>query len=140
LSVQVLQELIGQHQRGEALKLDQRLITALGTVLGNESLDAAMVAEMLSLPGEAYLTEISQVADVDAIHAAREFARQQIAEQLFDALWARYQANREVSRSTAYVASAEHFARRSLQNIALSYLMLSGKPQVLEATLEQFDQ
>ena len=71
LSVQVLQELIGQHQRGEALKLDPRLITALGTVLGNESLDAAMVAEMLSLPGEAYLTEISQVADVDAIHAAR---------------------------------------------------------------------
>nr|GFC95319.1 hypothetical protein [Tanacetum cinerariifolium] len=33
-----------------------------------------MVAEMLSLPGEAYLTEISEVADVDAIHAAREFA------------------------------------------------------------------
>lgn len=140
LSVQVLQELIGQHQRGQALALDQRLITALGTVLGNESLDPAMVAEMLSLPGEAYLTEISQVADVDAIHAAREFARQQIAEQLFDALWARYQANREVSRSTAYVAAAEHFARRSLQNIALSYLMLTGKPQVLKATLEQFEQ
>ncbi|WP_053870475.1 aminopeptidase N [Pseudomonas putida] len=143
LSVQVLQELIGQHQRGEALKLDQRLITALGTVLGtvlgNVSLDPAMVAEMLSLPGEAYLTEISQVADVDAIHAAREFARQQIAEHLFDALWARYQANRAVSRSTAYVASAEHFARRSLQNIALSYLMQSGKQQVLEATLEQFE-
>ncbi|AZL67771.1 aminopeptidase N [Pseudomonas oryziphila] len=140
LAVQVLQELIGQHQRGEALTLDQRLITALGTVVGNESLDPAMVAEMLSLPGEAYLTEISQVADVDAIHAAREFARQQIAAQMFDALWARYQANREVSRKTPYVASAEHFARRSLQNIALSYLMLSGKPQVVEATLEQFDQ
>ncbi|MDZ3990643.1 aminopeptidase N [Pseudomonas sp. Teo4] len=139
LSVQVLQELIGQHQRGEALKLDQRLITALGTVLSNESLDPAMVAEMLSLPGEAYLTEISQVADVDAIHAAREFARQQIAQQLFDALWARYQANRETSRNTAYVAEAEHFARRSLQNIALSYLMLSGKQQVLDATLEQFE-
>ncbi|TLP55076.1 MULTISPECIES: aminopeptidase N [Pseudomonas] len=139
LSVQVLQELIGQYQRGQALTLDQRLITALGTVLGNQALDAAMVAEMLSLPGEAYLTEISQVVDVDAIHAAREFARQQIAEQLFDALWARYQANREVSRNTAYVAAAEHFARRSLQNIALSYLMLTGKPQVLEATLEQFE-
>ncbi|WDY56489.1 aminopeptidase N [Pseudomonas sp. PSKL.D1] len=140
LSVQVLHELIGQHQRGEALALDQRLITALGTVLANEALDPAMVAEMLSLPGEAYLTEISQVADVDAIHAAREFARQQIATQLFDGLWARYQAHREASRNTPYVAAAEHFARRSLQNIALSYLMLSGKPQVLEATLEQFDQ
>ncbi|MBJ9977723.1 aminopeptidase N [Pseudomonas sp. S75] len=140
LAVQVLQELIGQHRRGEALVLDQRLITALASVLGDTSLDAAMVAEMLSLPGEAYLTEISEVADVEAIHTAREFARRQIAEQLSDALWSRYQAHRQVSRSTAYVAEAEHFARRSLQNIALSYLMLGATPPALEAALEQFDQ
>lgn len=139
LSVQVLQELIGQHQRGEALVMDQRLVEALRTVLGNDQLDQAMVAEMLSLPGEAYLTEISDVADVEAIHAAREFARKQLADSLFDALWARYQANREVSKATPYVAEAEHFARRALQNIALSYLMLSGKPQVLAAALEQFE-
>ena len=139
LSVQVLQELIEQHKQGTRLVLDPRLVTALGSVLSNDQLDQAMVAEMLSLPSEAYLTEISEVADVDAIHAAREFARKQLSEQLLDALWARYQANRAVSRTTTYVAEAEHFARRSLQNIVLSYLMLSGKPQVLEATLEQFD-
>ncbi|UCZ85188.1 aminopeptidase N [Pseudomonas sp. L5B5] len=139
LAVQVLQELIGQHQQGQALAMDPRLVTALGTVLADESLDQAMVAEMLSLPGEAYLTEISEVADVDAIHAAREFARRQLAEHLFDALLKRYQANREVSRATAYVAESEHFARRALQNIALSYLMLTRKPEVLAAAIEQFD-
>ena len=139
LSVQVLQELIGQHQRGETLQLDPRLVGALRSVLENASLDQAMVAELLSLPGEAYLSEISEVADVDAIHAAREFARAQLAEELFDLLWQRYQANRELSRGTAYVAEAEHFARRSLQNVALSYLMLSGKPEVLAACLEQFE-
>ncbi|PRW99430.1 aminopeptidase N [Pseudomonas fragi] len=139
LAVQVLQELIGQHQLGEAQVLDPRLVEALRTVLGNDQLDQAMVAEMLSLPGEAYLTEISDVADVEAIHTAREFARKQLADSLFDALWARYQANREVSKTTPYVAEAEHFARRALQNIALSYLMLSGKPQVLAAALEQFE-
>ncbi|WP_219061584.1 aminopeptidase N [Pseudomonas sp. UMAB-08] len=139
LSVQVLQELIGQHQKGEALVLDQRLVTALNSVLADDQLDQAMVAEMLSLPGEAYLTEISEVADVDAIHAAREFARKQLADSLFEGLWQRYQANRALSKKTAYVAEAEHFARRGLQNIALSYLMLSGKPQVLAACLEQFD-
>jgi aminopeptidase N len=139
LSVQVLQELIGQHQRGETLQLDQRLVSALRSVLENASLDQAMVAELLSLPGEAYLSEISAVADVEAIHSAREFARKQLAEALFDLLWQRYQANRELSRGTAYVAEAEHFARRSLQNIALSYLMLSGKPEVLAACLEQLE-
>ena len=139
LSVQVLQELIAQHQKGENLVMDQRLVTALGTVLADDSLDQAMVAEMLSLPGEAYLTEISEVADVDAIHAAREFARQQLASSLSDALWKRYQTNRELSKKTAYVAESEHFARRALQNIALSYLMLNGKPEVLAAAIEQFD-
>lgn len=139
LSVQVLQELIGQQQRGEALVLDQRLVTALRSLLQDGRLDQAMVAEMLSLPGEAYLTEISEVADVEAIHGAREFARQQLAEALFEPLWQRYQANREVSKGTPYVAEAEHFARRSLQNIALSYLMLTGKPEVLAATLEQYE-
>ncbi|MBX8570353.1 aminopeptidase N [Pseudomonas cichorii] len=139
LSVQVLQELIAQHQQGQPLVMDQRLVTALGTVLADEQLDQAMVAEMLSLPGEAYLTEISEVADVDAIHGAREFARQQIADNLFDGLWSRYQANRSLSKTTPYIAEAEHFARRSLQNIALSYLMLSARPQFLEAAIEQFD-
>ncbi|KAF1053417.1 MAG: Aminopeptidase N [Stenotrophomonas maltophilia] len=139
LAVQVLQELIGQHQRGEALVLDPRLITALRSLLNNEGLDPAMVAEMLSLPSEAYLTEISEVADVEAIHAARDFARREIASALHDALWARYQANREVSRSTAYQAEASHIARRSLQNIALSYLLLSEKPEVLAACLEQYE-
>ncbi|WP_044875017.1 aminopeptidase N [Pseudomonas sp. LFM046] len=139
LSVQVLQELIGQHQRGEPLVLDPRLITALRTLLEDASLDQAMVAEMLSLPSEAYLTEISEVADVDAIHAAREFARQSIGDALFQPLLARYQANRAASRDTAYVAEAAHIARRTLQNIALSYLMQSGKAEVLEACLEQFN-
>ncbi|CAM3024479.1 aminopeptidase N [Ectopseudomonas mendocina] len=139
LSVQVLQELIGQHQRGEALSLDQRLVAALRTLLEDESLDQAMVAEMLSLPGEAYLTEISEVADVEAIHAAREFARKELTAALFAPLWARYQTNREVSKATPYVAEAAHFARRSLQNIALSYLMLCEKPEVLAACVDQFE-
>jgi aminopeptidase N len=140
LAVQILQELITQHQAGKALALDQRLIAALRTVLENDQLDQAMVAEMLSLPGEAYLAEISEVADVEAIHAAREFARKQIAAELFEPLWARYQENRAISRERAYVAEAAEFARRALQNIALSYLMESGKDEVLAACLEQFEQ
>ncbi|QRY78674.1 aminopeptidase N [Pseudomonas sp. PDNC002] len=138
LSVQVLQELIGQHQRGEKLVLDQRLIVAFRTLLLDTGLDQAMVAEMLSLPSEAYLTEISDVADVEAIHAAREFARQQIGAALHEQLWERYQANRKQSRETAYVAEASHIARRSLQNIALSYLIQSGKAEVLAACQEQY--
>ncbi|MHB0804442.1 aminopeptidase N [Stutzerimonas nitrititolerans] len=139
LSVQVLQELIGQYQRGEPLVMDERLTEALRSLLQNETLDAAMVAEMLSLPSEAYLTEISEVADVDAIHAAREFARRELGNHLFEPLYQRYMTNREVSRQTAYEASAEHFARRALQNIALAYLMFSERSDILSLCLDQFD-
>ncbi|WP_312703564.1 aminopeptidase N [Stutzerimonas nitrititolerans] len=139
LSVQVLQELIGQYQRGEPLAMDERLTEALRSLLQNETLDAAMVAEMLSLPSEAYLTEISEVADVDAIHAAREFARRELGNRLFEPLYQRYMTNREVSRQTAYEASAEDFARRALQNIALAYLMFSERSDILSLCLDQFD-
>ncbi|WP_338525448.1 aminopeptidase N [Pseudomonas batumici] len=139
LSVQVLQDLIAQHQKGEKLVLHPLLVPALRNVLANEQLDPAMVAEMLSLPSEAYLAEISEVADVEAIHTAREFLRRRLSEQLFGELWQRYQANRALSRDTPYVAENEHFARRALQNIALSYLMLSGRIEVVEAALEQFE-
>jgi len=139
LSVQVLQELIGQHQRGEPLAMDERLTEALRSLLQNETLDPAMVAEMLSLPSEAYLTEISEVADVDAIHTAREFARRELGSRLFEPLYQRYMTHREVSRQTPYVASAEHFARRALQNIALAYLMFSERSDILSLCLDQFD-
>ena len=139
LAVQVLQELIIQQQKGEVMVLDQRLVEALRTVLEDERLDQAMVAEMLALPTEAYLVELSEVADIDAIHAARDFARDELVKALYEPLWKRYQANRETSRNTPYVAQADHIARRSLQNIALGYLMLSRKPEVVAAALEQFD-
>src|SRR5690606_40035949 len=93
----------------------------------------------LSLPSEAYLTEISDVADVDAIHTAREFARRELASRLFEPLYQRYMTYRETSRQTPYLASAEHFARRALQNIALAYLMFSERSDILSLCLDQFD-
>ena len=139
LAVQVLQALVEQQQRGEPLHLDGRLIEALRAVLADETLDQAMVAEMLSLPAEAYLAELSEMADVDAIHIAREFAREAIARELFDLLWARYQRCREASRSTPYAADAAQIARRSLQNTCLSYLMLARSEEALDVCVEQFE-
>lgn len=138
LAVQSLQTMIAQVQRKETPILNQRLIQAYDALLQDTSLDQAMLAEMLNLPAEAYLAEIATVADPLAIHAARQAARQAIAEALFDSLWLRYQHNREVSRQTPYVAESEHFARRALQNAALSYLMLTERPEVLAACLVQF--
>jgi aminopeptidase N len=137
LSVQVLQELMPSSRRA-ALVLDQRLIglahRAVRRVAGSGDGRGNALAARRSLPdrnqrsgrcrGHSHRPRVRPPA------TGRSVVRRPVA---------RYQANRELSKQTPYVAEAEHFARRALQNIALSYLMLSGKPEVLAATLEQFD-
>ena len=140
LAVQALQDLIGQYQVGQPLQLDERLPKAFAELLADESLDQALLAEMLSLPSEAYLTELADVADTEAIHAARQAARKSLASSLGDALWQRYQANRQLSRQQPYQAEAGQFARRALQNTALSYLAFTDSSEVLAACVEQFEQ
>ena len=90
LASQLLLEMAADHQRGAPLSLDGDFIEAFSRTLEDASLDRAFVAEALSLPGEAYLADQMAVVDVDAIHAARSFARQEIAARLGDQLRATY--------------------------------------------------
>jgi len=140
LALRILQELIDQQQNTAPMQMDVRLAEVLCDVLADKTLDAAMVAEMLVLPGEAWLVELSEIADVDAIHYAREYALRRLAQNLYPLLWPGYQELRAISRGTPYQASAEHFARRKLQNVMLGYLMqcADSASAVLALCLEQF--
>ena len=100
LSVDVIQEVIGQIHTGAQPSVDDRLIRAFETILdqsvehhGDASLDKAMVADMLLMPGEAYLAELSVQADVDAIHRARDHVRCAIATSLGGILLSVYKLN-----------------------------------------------
>jgi aminopeptidase N len=135
LAVATLTDMTAAHQRGAAMELDARLITAYADLLADASLDPAMVALMLTLPSEAYLAEIFEVVDVPAIHAARNAARLQIASGLREVLWQAYRNN----QSTApYQASAQQIAQRSLKNTCLAYLMLLEDESTVAACVEQF--
>ena len=138
LSVRVLQELIGQHQRGEALALDKRLIGQCAVCCRTRRWMQRWLPRCSRCQAKPTSPRSAKWPTWTPFMPP-EFARKRIADALFEPLWHRYQANRETSRNTAYVASAEHFARRALQNIALSYLMLSEKTGVLEACTEQFE-
>ncbi|ARN75942.1 aminopeptidase N [Oceanicoccus sagamiensis] len=136
LGVQVLNEMIAALQKGEEPTVDPRLITAYRSILQDESLDKAMVALMLKLPSEAYMTEISDDVDVHAIYNARTLARLTIAKQLEQELW---QALRNNHCTEEYQPSALQIAQRSLKNTALAYLMLLDTQEALDAAVEQFD-
>ncbi len=119
LASQLLLEMVAAHQRGEPLALDADFTDAFARTLADGTLDRAFVAEALSLPGEAYLADQMTVVDVDAIHAARSFARREIASKLGDLLRETYAAHHD---DGPYVLSPDAIGRRALKNQCLAYL------------------
>lgn len=136
LGLQVLQDLIKQHQQGQSLNLDNKLIAAYRTLLQQDNTDKATLALMLNLPSEAYLAESMAEVDVDAIHQARLYARQRLAKELHSELLDVYKSNQDIG---IYRPTAEAIAQRSLKNAALHYLMLSDNSDIAEKCLEQFN-
>ena len=143
LAVEVIQDLIKLIQQGQATIVDERLIDACENILQQalsaseaDCVDKAMVASMLVMPAESYLAELAEIADVDAIHQAREFVRQTIAERLKPIFLATYRANQSTGE---YKAEATDTARRALKNIALAYLMLNSDSEIIELCVQQFN-
>jgi len=129
LALQVIHECMDQLRLGVALELDQRLVIAwehvLRSSLEQPDVDKAMIANLLLLPSEAYIAELADVVDVDAIHDVREFIRRQLARQLRLLFADVYHAN---SSSAVYEYSASEVARRTLRNTVLNYLMTLEDP------------
>jgi aminopeptidase N len=137
LGLQVIHNAMELYQRGgdlAALQLDEDLVAAYRSVLQDDSLDKAMVAYMLSLPSEAYLSELADVVDVEAIHYSRTTIRKIIARELRDDLVRIYHA---YDHAQIYTASADAIAARSLKNVALGYLMLLGENNLIRACEQQ---
>ncbi|HQQ63229.1 MAG TPA: aminopeptidase N [Pseudomonadales bacterium] len=136
LGVQVLQELTENILQGLPLELDEKLVIAYRILLRDETLDPAMVALMLELPGEIYLAEQALVAHPHAIHEARLFARKSLARALTQDLLNAYHNN---PSDDVYRPSANEIAKRSLKNTALGYLMLLNEKEAVKLCLEQYN-
>ncbi|RDE25242.1 aminopeptidase N [Motiliproteus coralliicola] len=135
LAVDLMQGLISDYQQGRELVLDRSLVEAYTKVLSDRSLDPAMVAKLLLLPSEAYLAELAEVIDPEAIHLVREFVKRELAQALQGLLMDAYRHNRSEGD---YQLNADAIARRSLQNAALSYLMTLEQPRILVLAQHQF--
>jgi aminopeptidase N len=99
--------------------------------------DSALTAEMLVLPGEKYLSELSRPVDVHRIHAAREFVKDSIAEHCESRLLEIY---RELNDGRPYAASGEAIARRSLKNGCLAYLVRLHRAEYQQLASTQYEQ
>ena len=132
-ATRVLLDLIPIWNRAEALTIDPGLIDAFSETLSQADKDPAFVAEALYLPGEAFLADQMDIADVDAIHAVRDAARAAIAEALRDRLSATYE---RYTGAGPYSIDGAAIGKRSLRNACLSYLCAGGDPTLAK---RQFD-
>ncbi|GAB3475181.1 aminopeptidase N [Marinomonas epiphytica] len=135
LAVNELNLLIEQVKQGEQLNSDSQLIEGFRKLLNDESLDPAMVALILALPSQAYLSEIALEIDPHAIKHARNHLMLTIGTALQEPFAKVYQANQ---RSGAYQATAENIALRSLKNTALSYWALTKSELATQALVKQY--
>jgi aminopeptidase N len=108
---------------GSALQLDSAFIEAMRAVLRHPELDAAFKDLALTLPGEGYIAEQLDVVDPQAIHAAVEAARSQLAQALREDWIEAFEANQIQGGYTPDPVSS---GKRALANLALSMLVLDA--------------
>ena len=130
----LLLAMIETVQAGDTPSGDADFIDALGAALRDESLDQALAAEMLTLPGESYLAQQMDVVDVEAIHAARETLRRAVGERLRDTFLSVY---RGLASNRPYSPDAQEAGRRQLRNTALAYLGATGDPDLRALSVAQ---
>ncbi len=139
LATRIIGEVENQMLRGVTPAVDPLFITACEDFLRDESLDPAMVAEMLRLPSEEYLAELaSQIggANVDTIHQARDTVRAALGMALAERFLARYCSLENI---LPYASDAQQMAHRSLRNTCLSYVV-AASPANLELAVTQYQQ
>ncbi|TVP59603.1 MAG: aminopeptidase N [Halomonadaceae bacterium] len=133
LAVDIIQSLVA----GREQTVDSRLVDAYRELLCDESLDQALVAKMLALPGVSYLVELASEADVALIHQARRQVLKALATGLREELLASYQRHRQTA---PYQVTPEQIAARSLSNTALAWLLVINDEEARELALKQFSQ
>lgn len=137
LAVRAIAAVEQQIENGEAASVEPLLITACGNLLRDESLEPAMVADMLAMPSENYLAELARVeggVDVHSIYRARNIVRSAIASGQDELLLSTY---RRLKSDQPYSVEASDVGARSLRNMCLDYLCCShGRHLVLAE--EQF--
>jgi len=143
LVINEIQRVMAALVSDPAPAINSDLVEAYRGLLGSDSsdlaiVDPAMVALMLALPSESYLAEQTTVADVDAIHLARNHVQRKIAQALsaeFSAVYKRLSADTTLQ---TYSADAQSIAGRALKNTCLHYLMIQAKPEAIELCQQQF--
>ena len=140
LMLDLMAELLRQHQAGRRLQLDPGLVPALRKVLDDGHDDPAFTARAVTLPSRSLFAQSLPSIDVEGIEAVAGFMRRQLGLELRESwlqiLEAAGEAHFEAPSEGA--PSTETMAERSLKNTALAYLVWSGLGTAPDVAVAQY--
>lgn len=128
---------VENFQKGLTQTIPESVIDAFRATLLSESLDPALIAQILTLPSENELANLFSLVDPIAIYHVRQFLLRQFANALFDELSAVYHDN----KTPSYKIEHHDIAKRALKNSCLAllaYSNLDGKSQVNRWVMDQY--
>jgi aminopeptidase N len=135
LASRIMLEMLEQD-RAQWRQIQQPLLVAFNDLLSSSPLDAALVAEMMVLPGEKYIAEMLDRVDVQKVRQVRETLKFEIASGNESQLLGHYQ---DCIDSGVYQLHPEAIARRRLKNICLAYLLHLEQAEYFKLCETQFE-
>ncbi len=135
LAQRIILSMVAEQAAGRSPKVPRGFVEMYRRILISRLDDAALWAEVLTLPSESYLGDQMDVVDVDAIHQCREAVRSHIGRELQAELGALLQ---RLAEDGPYRIEPEDIGRRALKNLALGYLMAGGGRPAQELCLAQY--
>lgn len=138
-ALNVLLRLIADTQAGNPLVLPAAFIDSIAMTLSDETLPPGLRAEMLSLPGEAWIAEQLDPINPEAVHRARSFVRQTLAAEL-KSQWLTIYHKFAPAAGAIYQYTPEEAGHRRLRNLALGYLTMLDQADQRRLAYAQFEQ
>lgn len=126
---------VARYQQKQPLSLPLHVVDAFRAVLLDEQGDPALMAQILTLPGENEIAELFETIDPEAIAAVRQSLIKTLANELADEWLAVYRA----SQSDDYRIEHSEMGKRSLKNICLHYLAFSDTVQANNLIKQQYE-
>jgi len=137
LAAQLILDVINSNtadSQFDSLILD-KFIHGCEQIITDDELDNALKAQALILPSESYLLEQLEVADVDAVFNTRQQLKLIMADRLnsqFQLVYA------DLTSVSDYQFNSEEAGKRSLRNLALTYLMAKGDESAARTGYQHF--
>ncbi|WP_151669269.1 aminopeptidase N [Nitrincola schmidtii] len=136
LALRLINQLIDDYQQQKDLALPEHFLATWRLLIKEAPQDPAMAALLMTLPSEAYISELAEQIDPIAIHQVRQFIKRELASKLANLWLELYQQH---DTDVAYSAEPKEMARRSLRNLCLGYLMAVDNPAHLALAEQQFE-